>query len=91
MIGALANLKTVTMTAGIALLVGGAVGWHCNTIYRGYKSDKAKSAVIENLGKGQNEIIKFNQKFDKGVASAKDDCVNKPIPDSIGLLLRSDK
>lgn len=68
-----------------------AGGWYANTVWTGYQASNDKTKVIEDLGKGQTEIINFNQKFDKGAQHAKktktDDCLSKPIPDSIRVLL----
>lgn len=68
-----------------------AGGWYANTVWTGYQASDDKTKAIEELGKGQNEIIDFNQKFDKGAQDAKktntDDCLAKPIPNSIRVLL----
>ena len=83
----LGNPKVTAVIAVVCLIAG----WHAHTIYDGYKSDKAKTKVIENLGKGMNEIIKFNGALDKARAVSKDDCLNKPIDPSIRLLLNGGK
>lgn len=62
-------------------------GWHSHVVYSGYKEQKKSAAVIKKLGEGQNEIIKFNADFDKGLMNVKDDCVSKPIPAPIRVLL----
>lgn len=64
-----------------------AGGWYANTVWTGYQQNDEKTTVIDNLGKGQTDIINFNQNFDKGISNAKDDCISKPIPDSLRLLL----
>lgn len=83
MIGLLANWKIILA----ALAVGIVGGWHAQTIYNGYKADKAKTKVIENLGKAQNDIIRFNGKLDKAARKANDDCFNRAISPDIRMLL----
>jgi hypothetical protein len=81
----LANWKIVAI--GSAILMTFFAGWHSHTVYYGYKLQKEEVKIIKKLGEGQNEIIKFNQAFDKGLSNAKDDCISKPIPDSLRVLL----
>jgi hypothetical protein len=71
-----------------ALAASFAFGFYCHVVYAGYSQKKEQIKTIEKLGEGQNEIIKFNQDFDKGLVASKDDCVSKPIPDSLRLLLQ---
>jgi hypothetical protein len=80
-----------------------AGGWYANTVWTGYQVSNEKTKVIEDLGKGQTEIINFNQEFDKGAQDvAKEvtkqpepkkasmpDCMSQPIPNSIRVLLTS--
>lgn len=78
----------VTAVIAVACLIA---GWHAHTIYDGYVASKEKTKVIDNLGKGQNEIIKFNGALDKARAVSKDDCLNKSIDPAIRLLLNGAK
>ncbi len=68
-----------------------ATGWYAHVVFSGYLQNNDKKVAIENLGKGQRDIINFNQEFDKEARdveqNAKDDCMGKPIPNSIRLLL----
>lgn len=82
----LSNWKTIA--AGVAIAGIFFAGWHGHTIYDGYKTDKEKTKIITKIGKGQTDIVNFNQAFDKEKANAKDDCIDKPIPDGIRLLLK---
>ena len=77
-------LKYWRVIAAIAIFLA---GWHAQTIYNGYIADKAKTNAIENLGKAMNENIKFNQKLDKAVRKANDDCINRAIDPDIRVLL----
>lgn len=63
-------------------------GWYCHVVYTGYRAEKAATKAITKLGEGQNEIIRFNQALDKGLAATKDDCIAKPIPDAIRVLIK---
>jgi hypothetical protein len=78
----------VLLALALGLFVG---GWYANTVWTGYQQNDDKTKVIEDLGKGQTDIINFNQDFDKGAQDAKktntDDCLAKPIPNAIRLLL----
>lgn len=63
-------------------------GWHGHSWYDAYHLKSAEEKAITKLGEGSANIIDFNQKLDKEVAHAKDDCVNHPHPASIGLLVK---
>lgn len=79
------QFRIVAAVAGMALIF--AAGWHGHTIYEGYRTNKTAAKVIKKLGDGQKKIINFNQDFDKGLSNAKDDCLSKPVPDSLRVLL----
>ncbi len=61
--------------------------WHCHTIYDGYKTEKTAIHQADKAGKGQSEIIKFNQKLRNSDAN-KDPCFNTTLPDSVNRLLK---
>jgi len=62
-------------------------GWHSHSWYDAYKAQNIEVKAIDNLGKGESNIILFNEAYDKVMPDAKDDCTSKPIPiGTIGLL-----
>lgn len=71
---------------GLALAL--VIGWHGHTIYYGYLAEKTSTKVIKDLGKGQAEIVDFNQDFNKVRANVKDDCIDRVVPDSVVRLLK---
>lgn len=71
---------------GTAILIVFYAGWHGHTIYDGYVLERAETKVISDLGKGQTDIVNFNQDLDKVKIDAQD-CTFKPHPDAIGKLL----
>lgn len=85
------------MNAWIKVAIAAALvfsGWYARIVYDGYLDNKNKTEAVTDLGKGQNEIINFNQNFDKGLADAqheKDACVSQPIPDALRVLLSGSK
>lgn len=83
-----APLRAYAMMVAVAGLM--FAGWYGHVVYSGYVAQQASEEAIKNLAEGQAEIINFNQDFDKGFIHAnQDDCVSKPIPDSLRLLLNT--
>ena len=83
----LANRKLISYAAAILALL--YAGWHSRTIYDGYIADKQKTKVIEKLGEGQNDIIRFNSAADKAIRASKyDKCINSTIPKEVLNLLK---
>jgi len=80
------NWKIIALAA--AVMGSFYAGWHGHTWYDGYKNQKAESKAAEDLGKGEAEIVNFNQNFDKEKSVAKDNCIDKPLPPNLGKLLK---
>lgn len=72
----------------IVLIIYTAGVWHIHTWYDGYKNEKAAEIATDKAQKGENNIIEFHQKIEKVYVKVKDDCLNKPVPDSISRLLK---
>lgn len=62
-------------------------GWYSHAVWDGYHAEKLENKAIVNLGKGEANIVTFNQKFNKEKSFVKDDCINKPIPPNLLSLL----
>lgn len=80
------NWKLLAISGAFAAIF--FAGWHGHTWYDAYHLKSAEEKAIEKLGEGSSKIIEFNQKLDKEVANAKDDCVNRPMPDGVRLLIK---
>ena len=79
-----ARFKVYFFITYTILVIGGTLYTHNKFL----DAAKVKTAEkqIESLGKGQNEIIKFNQQLRKTNAS-KDPCFNTDLPSDVKLLL----
>ena len=80
------NIKLIAML--VAAVVIFAAGWTTHSWYVAAQLEAQKDKIIAKLGEGQGKIIDFNQKFDKEVANAKDDCINRDIPPGVLRLLQ---
>jgi len=85
----LANWKIVTMAAGVVAIFFS--GYHLRTLRYEAAQAKAMVKVIDKLGEGLNENIRFNGKLDEAISNTKDDCLNRDIPDAVRLLLSNPK
>ncbi len=82
----LANWKIIAVIAGIVGVF--SAGWHSNTVWQAYHTQKDEIKAIDNLGKGQAEIVKFNSALDKEITHDKNPCVSQSIPAGTLKLLK---
>lgn len=72
----------------LGLFAAGLItGWRAEVWHQSYVIQKEEVKVIDKLGEGQSNIIRFNQEFSK-VKTNEKDCANMPIPSDYIKLLR---
>lgn len=59
-------------------LTGTFLGWRGEVWHQSYQTQKIEEKTIVNLGKGESNIINFNQALDKVKVDVQD-CAYKPI------------
>lgn len=80
----LLNWRIIAAILGLAGSFG--AGWHTHTLSDAYHAQKATQARLDATSKANGAIVDFNQKWSD--AHAQDDCLSKPIPDSLVRLLK---
>ena len=67
-----------------------STGWEIRSWYDTSKEVNVITKQEENVAKGESSIINQTQKIEKVYVKVHDDCLDKPMPKSVQLLISGD-